>query len=86
MSEVKKTKPNDPVKAVRTKIHGLILTTHNGLTKREYFAAMAMQGMLAAHDDRYERTQGKTNGEALAECAIAQADYLIVALNKDTKE
>ena len=47
-----------------------------GLTKREYFAAMAMQGM---------QSENPTTGldhETLALCAVAQADALIEALNK----
>ena len=50
----------------------------NGLTKREYFAAMAMQGMLSA-------CQGFAMGheDYLSECALQQADALINALNKE---
>ena len=45
-----------------------------GLTKREYFAAMAMQGMLA---------QGKNNHYTvqLAEDAVIIANALVEALN-----
>ena len=48
-----------------------------GLTKREYFAAMAMQGMSAA-------CQGfDSNGlDNLAKYAIQAADALITELNK----
>lgn len=49
-----------------------------GLTKREYFAGLAMQGLLAA-DAKYN---GKTNDrESLAVDAIAFADALIAELN-----
>jgi hypothetical protein len=47
-----------------------------GLTKREYFAAMAMQGISA---------NGISNGklfETIAEWSVKQADALIEALNK----
>ncbi len=47
-----------------------------GLTKREYFAAMAMQGISA---------NGISNGklfETIAEWSVQQADALIEALNK----
>lgn len=45
-----------------------------GLTKREHFAAMAMQGLLALRGDmRLEHT---------AESAVACADALIAELNK----
>lgn len=46
-----------------------------GLTKREYFAAMAMQGILAhcEHDRSFID---------VAMCAISMADALIAELNK----
>lgn len=46
-----------------------------GLTKREYFASMAMQGVLSRHiEDTYEN---------FAEVSVGMADALIKALNKD---
>lgn len=47
-----------------------------GLTKREYFAAMAMQGMLAIDDPPKE---------VVARFAVEQADALIKELNKESK-
>ena len=47
----------------------------SGLTKREYFAAMAMQGIMS-----YPRMQ-QTNEKEAAFC-VAMADALIEALNK----
>jgi hypothetical protein len=48
-----------------------------GLTKREYFSAMAMQGILAkavlVHD-------------SIAELAVKNADALIEELNKESKD
>jgi hypothetical protein len=44
-----------------------------GLAKREYFAAMAMQGILSQHDSRPSYA---------ATLAVAYADALIEALNK----
>jgi hypothetical protein len=46
----------------------------NGLTKREYFAAMAMQGLLA------RQSTGSTKD--YADIAVNQADALITELNK----
>lgn len=49
-----------------------------GLTKREYFAAMAMQGILSDRDN-----QGYTwNYEAMAADAVKMADQLIKQLNQ----
>jgi len=55
-----------------------------GLTKREYFAAMAMQGMLqmGAQTENGGLTRHPND---LAKLAINQADALIEALNQKTK-
>ena len=45
----------------------------SGLTKREYFAAMAMQGLILRWEFSCERC---------AELAVKSADYLIAELNK----
>lgn len=73
----------------------------NSLTKREYFAAMAMQGLLMG-DGMTPDTIGKAAemiGVAvkeydgakhypilIAKCATVAADALIEALNKEAKE
>ena len=47
-----------------------------GLNKREYFAAVALQGLLAHHgDDDYPR-------ESIAEYAVEHADLLLKELDK----
>lgn len=50
----------------------------DGLTKREYFAAMAMQGMLASE------TEASNYGHVslLAEQAVKRADALLAELAK----
>lgn len=48
-----------------------------GLTKREYFAAMAMQG-LCSHEEIGLESETK-----IAKVAVRQADALIAALNAD---
>lgn len=50
--------------------------TAAGLTKREYFAALAMQGMCANHET------GHFDYDRLAIVAVTQADALITALNE----
>jgi hypothetical protein len=47
----------------------------DGLTKREYFAAMALQGLLAFPN-------GHTQFEDIAKGAVIAADQLIIELNK----
>ena len=48
-----------------------------GLTKREYFAAMAMQGLLSADDD------GFVSFDECARVAVKQADALLKALEEN---
>lgn len=47
-----------------------------GLSKREYFAGLAMQGFCAAPDT------GEWSTETLAECAVRQADALLAELEE----
>lgn len=60
-----------------------------GLTKREYFAGLAMQGLLAHPSDTFCDEQGiepETTEEAYANgarLAVAYADALIAALNAE---
>lgn len=53
----------------------------DGLTKREYFAAMAMQGMYREWLTRNENSKRRE----VARDAVAMADALIEALNKEAK-
>lgn len=53
--------------------------THLGLTKREYFAALAMQGLLACPDISASR-------EDIAEESVKQADELLKVLEKYNQE
>lgn len=46
-----------------------------GLTKREHFAGLAMQGLVAGDD-------GTSTAECFASDAVKIADYLIAELNK----
>lgn len=49
-----------------------------GLTKREYFAAMALQGLLASVKEEWE-----LRGIDFGETAVMHADSLIAGLNKN---
>lgn len=51
-------------------------TEQFGLTKREYFAAMAINGYISAGN------QGMPEPETLADYAVKAADALIEQLNK----
>lgn len=59
-----------------------------GLTKREYFAAMAMQGILSNEELRKAclmdaKTEAQPLNSAAARFAVDQAEELIEALNKE---
>lgn len=75
-----KTNPNEPIR-----VNGGAwsderghTTGGRGLTKREYFAAMAMQGLVS-------KDSGDTYGyeHAYTELAVGYADALIEELNKE---
>lgn len=52
-----------------------------GLTKREYFAAAALQGTLANPE-----TSDSSSNELIAKFSVAMADALIDALNDEAPE
>lgn len=69
-----KTEPNNLVYPASNQFH-----TDSGITIRQHFAGLAMQGLLAA-DAKYG---GKTNNyKMLAEDALCHADALIAELNR----
>lgn len=53
--------------------------TYGGMSRREYFAAMAMQGMMTNIDCSY------FSSDSIAKAAVQHADALIEALNKDSE-
>ncbi len=86
------TKPNEPAFPCQSELHGV---QHHGVSKREYFAAMALQGLLNQHQQSdvsllnepvynagYINTEPTFAIEALARDAVSIADALIVELNK----
>jgi hypothetical protein len=68
--------PNDAAFAKSAFYHqnGFIDSSQEGLTKREYFAAIALQGLLA------EGNRHQFN--IIAEIAVEAADLIIEELNK----
>lgn len=66
-----KTEPNDSAYPVS------LSGATKGLTKREYFAAKAMQGLIASREPY--------KGKDLTQTAVKKADQLIEALN-DSKQ
>lgn len=78
-----KTKANDSINLVRESVYqgDGIYQNHiicQGLTKREYFAAMMMQAMLSNSS-----VSVNESNSILARSAIQKADALIEHLNED---
>lgn len=80
-----KTNPNDPTQSFPKGINlqGKILVDGIGLTKREYFAAMALQGYLANsfNHEMIQPVSTATHAQ-IAELSVGAADALIKELNK----
>ncbi len=76
--ENNETKANEPAFSKPAFYHpdGAIDLPNNGLTKREYFAAMAMQGALA------NKSAHKRTIEMITESSVRLSDALIKELNK----
>ena len=74
--ENKETKPNESI----NRILYMDNYTSEGLTKREYFAAMAMQGIIANKDGLDIKI------ERIVESAVDTADALIEELNKTKQD
>lgn len=81
-----KTNPNDPAQPstgceyINQSDYQPTVGVFGGLTKREYFAAMALQGLSVG-----KITKDIMAGQCvdIAQCAIEIADQLIEALNKE---
>ncbi len=80
------TRPNDTAFSIPETKDNIV---EWGLTKREYFATMAMQGMLghpgnglSTGDATPKETRDDPAFQRLANCAVIQADALIAELNK----
>lgn len=74
------TNANDLINETRYKVDETASESYpnHGLTKREYFAAMAMQGIIAAQRICETGIDHETNAEA----SVKASDALINALNE----
>ena len=63
-----------------------ISSINRGLTKREYFAAMAMQGILASFTEKASNGLWGTELDIVAQCSVEAADQLTNALNQHPHE
>jgi len=77
-----KTKPNEPINGDgHCKIPQFSYPKY-GLTKREYFANSALQGLLSIFDVENNLVPNDDNIKYMAELAVNAADKLIEELNK----
>jgi hypothetical protein len=72
------TNAHDPINAVVDQNGD---ASFGGLTKREYFAAMAMQGLAGSFAEL-----GRSHSQIIAKCAVEISDALIEALNKTPQQ
>ena len=69
-------------------IHNSEQGVQDGLTKREYFASKAMQGLLSNSEwmREYKGEKYLMETDILAEVSVKIADKLIKALNRNDKQ
>lgn len=78
-----KNEPAFPVVDTDREFDPPIVYSKGGLTKREYFAAMAMQGLLSAGKSVGGGGRSPSTWISIEEKAVARADALIKELEKD---
>lgn len=80
------TNPNDSINYfIEVRGHGNMQYTHHGLTKREYFAAMAMSDLIGkkyGHVDGFNGNGICSDAVDCAQLSVMYADALIAELNK----
>ena len=69
-------------------LNGIQTSNHTGfemgLTKREYFAAKALQGLLSIYDSNNTNiVPNKNNVEYMAKLAVSAADALLLELSNE---
>lgn len=79
-----KTKPNAPASPCNNHVSIYNRDGFTGLTKREYFAGLAMQGFIGEYPESFVENNNKDLPEMANSCVYA-SDALIAALNKKLK-
>jgi hypothetical protein len=79
---------NDKQTIANDSIHNSEQGVQDGLTKREYFAAKAMQGLLSNPEwmREYKGQKYLIETDIVAEVSVKIADKLIKGLNKNGKQ
>lgn len=75
---------NEPAYPFTVATENELLSSHlTGLTKREYFAAMAMQGLIVAYPPKLNVSENTwSNVDIISALSTAISDALIKQLNK----
>ncbi len=79
------TNPNEPINFFSEAMTGVGINHTVGLTKREYFAAMALQGLMIDLLVTADTSPDDIPDHVLAKEAVKAADALIIELNKASK-
>jgi hypothetical protein len=75
--------PINPVESEGKDVHGYtVKIKHLGLTKREYFAGLAMQGLLSSMTEKAANGAWMTESTLIAEHSVTLADELLKELSK----
>jgi hypothetical protein len=78
------TEPNEPINGDAHCKNPLFNSPCYGLTKREYFASSALQGLLSIFDEAQNSvTPNDYNTSYMVRLAVNAADKLIEELNKE---
>ena len=72
-----------PINPVLTQSPSLQNETSLGLSKREYFAGLAMQGLISSFTKKASYGEWGTEMEATIKCAIDYADELLKQLENE---
>lgn len=82
-----KIKGDEPAMPESCSAGGYRANVYSGLTIRQHFAAVAMQGMLANSIDKQQGAEPfwHMSQENLAMVAVGYADALIAELNKESE-
>lgn len=78
-----KDKPINPVEYTAKLGLGSTTKMHQGLTKREYFIAMAMQGLLSSNEFHLKGIESKRNQMTFAYASIDIADLILTILDNE---
>lgn len=72
---------NEPINPLDYDLYGYKNSRSSGLTIRQYYAGLAMQGLLASFTEKAANGMWGAESKETAEASVRLADALIAALN-----